>query len=63
MFKSTKWSHRFLTVSDALPLIDGSDENVTSLLRKVSLIKVFIFRSLSKISLDLGQVVGGFKFA
>ena len=63
MFKSAKWSHRFLTVSDALPLSDGSDENVTSLLRKVSVIKVFIFRSLSKIPLDLGQVVGGFKFA
>ena len=63
MFKSTNWSRRFLTIRDALPLIDGSDENVTSLLRKVSLIKVFIFRSLSKISLDRGQVVGGFKFA
>ena len=58
MFKSNMWSHRFLTVSAALPLSDLTVgvENVTSVSGKVSLIRVFSFRSLSKISLDVERV-------
>ena len=58
MFKSNKWPHRFLTVSAALPLSDliVGVENVTSVSGKVSLIRVFSFRSLSKISLDVERV-------
>ena len=42
MFKSTRWSHRFLTVSAALPLPDliVGVENVTSVSVKDSLIRV-----------------------
>ena len=58
MFKSNKWSHRFLTVSAALPLshylVDA--ENVPSVSGKVSLIRVFSFRSLSKIYQDVKRV-------
>ena len=55
MFKSNKWPHRFLTVSAALPLSDliVGVENVTSVSGKVSLIRVFSFRSLVKISVDV----------
>ena len=58
MFKSKKWSYRFLTVSAALPLSDliVGVENVTSVSGKVSLIRVFSFRSLSKIPLDVEEV-------
>ena len=58
MFKSNKWLHRFLTVSAALPLSDliVGVENVTSVSVKVSLIRVFSFKSLSKISLDVEWV-------
>ena len=58
MFKSNKWPHRFLTVSAALPLSDliVGVENVTFVSGKVSLIKVFSCRSLSKISLDVEWV-------
>ena len=58
MFKSNKWSHRFLTVSVALPLSDLIDgvENVTFVSGKVSLIRAFSFRSLFKISLDVERV-------
>ena len=58
MFKSNKWPHRFLTVSAALPLSDLIDgvENVTSVSGKVSLIRVFSVKSLSKISLDVEWV-------
>ena len=58
MFKSNKWSHRFLTVSAALPLSDliVGNEKVTSVLGKVSLIRVFSSRSLSKIFLDVERV-------
>ena len=58
MFKSNKWSHRFLTVSAALPLSDliVGVENVTSVSGKVSLIRVFSFRSLSKIYQDVKRV-------
>ena len=58
ILKSNKWSHRFLTVSAALPLSDliVGVENVTSISGKVSLIRVFSFRSLSKISLDVERV-------
>ena len=55
IFKCTKWSHRFLTISAASDLIAG-DENVTFDSGKVSLIRVFSFRSLSKISLDAERV-------
>ena len=57
MFKSNKWSHRFLTVSAALPLSDltAGTKNVISVPDKVSL-GVFSFRSLSKISLDVERV-------
>ena len=59
MFKSNKWLHRFLTVSATLPLSDliVGAENVTSVSGKVSLMRVFSFRSLSKISLDVERVV------
>ena len=58
MFKSNKWSNRFLTVSAALLLSDliVGVENVTSVSGKVSLIRVFSFKSLSKISLDVEWV-------
>ena len=58
MFMSIKWSHRFLTVSAALPLSDliVGVKNITSISSKVSLIRVFRFRSLSKFSLDVEQV-------
>ena len=58
MFKSNKWSHRFPTISAALPLSDliVGVENVTFVSGKVSLIKVFSCRSLSKISLDVEWV-------
>ena len=59
MFRSNKWSHGFLIVSAALPasgLIVGI-ENVTSVSGKVFLIGVFSVRSLSKISLNVEQVV------
>ena len=58
MFMSIKWSHRFLTVSAALPLSDLTDgvKNVTSVSSKVSLIRVFRFRSFSKFSLDVERV-------
>ena len=58
VFKSDKWSHRFLTVSAALPLSDliVGVENVTSVSGKVSLRRVFSFRSLSKISQDVERV-------
>ena len=58
MFKSNKWPHRFLTVSAALPLSDliVGVENVTSVSGKVSLIRVFSFKSLSKIYLDVEWV-------
>ena len=58
MFKSNKWSHRFLTVRVALPLSDLIDgvENVTFVSGKVSLIRAFSFRNLSKISLDVERV-------
>ena len=58
MFMSIKWSHRFLTVSAALPLSDliVGVKNVTSVSSKVSLIRVFRFRSLSKFSLDVERV-------
>ena len=60
MFKSNKWLHRFLTVSVALSLSDLLDgvENVTSVSGKVSLIRVFSFRSASKISLDIVMLNG-----
>ena len=60
MFKSNKWPHRFLTVSAALPLSDliVGVENVTSVSGKVSLIRVFSFRSVSKISLDIVMLNG-----
>ena len=58
MFKSIKWSQRFFTDSAALPLSDLKIgvENVTSVLGKVSLIRVISFRSFFKISLDVEQV-------
>ena len=58
MCKSNKWLSRFLTVSVALRLPDliVGLENITSVLGKVSLIRVFCFRSLSKISLDVERV-------
>ena len=58
MFKYKKWSHRFLTASAALPLSDilVGVENGTSVWGKVSLIRVFSFRSLSKIPLDVEEV-------
>ena len=58
MFKSKKWSHRFLTAIAALPLSDilVGVENGTSVSGKVSLIRVFSFRSLSKIPLDVEEV-------
>ena len=55
MFKSTKWSHKFLTVNAAISLsnlIFGA-ENVTHVSSNVSLIRVVSFRSLSKISLNV----------
>ena len=55
MFRSTKWSHRFLTVSAALllsNLIVGV-ENISSVSGKVSLIRVFFFYCLSIVSLDV----------
>ena len=60
MFKSNKWPHRFLTVSAALPLSDliVGVENVTSVSGKVSLIRVFSFRSVSKISLYIVMLNG-----
>ena len=58
MFKSNKWSHRFLTVSAALPLSHYlvGVENVPSVSGKASLIRVFSFRSLSKIYQDVKRV-------
>ena len=58
MFKSKKWSHRFLTASAALPLSDilVGVKNGTSVSGKVSLIRVFSFGSLSKIPLDVEEV-------
>ena len=58
MFEFNRWSHRFLTVSAALPLSDLiiGVENVTSVSGKVSLIIVFSFKILSKISLDVEWV-------
>ena len=54
MFKSTKWSHGVLTVTAAIPLADLiiSVKNATSVSGKVSLIKPFSYRGLSKTSLD-----------
>ena len=58
MFKSIKWSQRFFTDSAALPLSDLKIgvENVTSVLGKVSLIRVISFRSFFKISLHVERV-------
>ena len=58
MFKSNKWSHRFLTVSAPLPLSDliVGFEIVISVPGKVSLVRAFSLRSLSKISLDVERV-------
>ena len=56
MFKSNNCLHRFLTVSVTLPLSDvivGVGVIVTSVSSKVSLIRVFSFRNLSKVSLDV----------
>ena len=55
MFKSTKGSHKFLNVSAALPLSDliiVGVENITTVSGNVTL-RVFSFRSLYKISLDV----------
>ena len=43
MFNTNNWSHRFFTLSAALPLSDPivSVENVTSVSGKVSLTRVF----------------------
>ena len=59
MFNTNNWSHRFFTLSAALPLSDliVGVENVTSVSGKVSLARVFSCRSLSKISLDAEWVV------
>ena len=58
MFEPNICSHRFLTVSAALPLSDVkvNVENVTSVSGKVSLTRVFSFRSFSKISLDVERL-------
>ena len=63
MFKSNKWPHRFLTVSAALPLSDliVGAENVTSVSGKVSLMRVFSFKSLSKIYLDVERMIDVFR--
>lgn len=59
MFKSTKWSYKCLTVSAAFPsyslIVDV--ENVTPVSGNVSLIRLFSFRSLFKISRDIERVV------
>ena len=63
IFNSTKWLHKFLTVSVALPLSDliVGIENVTPVSDKFSFIKSFrSFRSYSKICLDLEQVASFF---
>ena len=62
MFKSIKWSDKFPTVSAALPLSDlvVRVHNVTPVSGNVSLVRVFSFRSLSKISLDAEQVASFF---
>ena len=58
ILKSNNWSHRFLTVSAALPLSDllFGVENVTSVSGKVSLIRVSRFRILSKISVGVQRM-------
>ena len=58
MFKPNKWSHRFLTVGAALRLSDliVGVENVASVSGKASLIRVFGFRTLDKIFLDVERV-------
>ena len=62
MFKFNKWSDKFPTVSAALPLSDlvVRVHNVTPVSGNVSLVRVFSFRSLSKISLDAEQVASFF---
>ena len=58
MYKPNKRLHKFLTVSATLPLLDHTVgvENAFSVSGKVSLIRVFSFRSLSKIFLDVERV-------
>ena len=58
MFKSIKWSHKFLTVRAALPLSDlkVEVENVISVSGKVYLIRVSSYRRLPRISLDVELV-------
>ena len=58
MFKSTDWSHKFLTVSAAVSLSDliVGLKNVIPVSGNVSLKRVFSFRSLSEISLDVEWV-------
>ena len=56
MFKSTRWSHRFLTVSAALPLPDLTVgvENVTSVSVKDSL-RVKVPEVCPKFPLELNE--------
>ena len=61
MFKATKWSHKVITVSAALPssnFVVGV-ENATPVSWNLSLIRVFRFRVLSRISPDV-EVVASF---
>ena len=64
IFKSNKWSRRFLTISATLPLSDliVGAENVTSVSGKVYLMRVFSFKSLSKIYLDVERMMMCFGF-
>ena len=60
VFKSDKWSHRFLTVSAVLPLSDliVGVENVTSVSSKVSLRRV----PVSEVCLKFPKMLNGWHY-